>query len=217
VGSWSDPALRARVDEFVFSVERWVDPKALAKYCQSKSGHTGPDLAVDFAQLSVVHQRRLISAYLPPKDIPLGESTRDWRARLALLSAADWMKLGFAVSVLPFCGHVQRSMDGNFRRALRETFGPAVWAELDSHPQASGELQFLLGPGAWKVPPSVAAGGVRCAIEQACEWPSVVRERVCLKFDPAVLEAPVSVRGLTPYWLEIACKITLQDHPWLWS
>jgi len=31
------------------------------------------------------------------------------------------------------------------------------------------------------------------------------------------METPVSVRGLTPNWLEIACKITLQDHLWLWS
>ena len=215
--SWSDPALRSRIDDFLFSADRWADPVALARLCQSRPGQGVPGAAPDFEKLSAVQKRRLIAAHLPPKDIPLVELTRDWRTRLALLSAADWMKLGFAVSVLPFCGHVQRSMDGNFRRAVREAFGPTVWTELDSHPQASVELQFLLGPGAWKTTPAVAAGGVRCAIEQACDWPQPIRERVCLKLDPSVMEAPVSVRGLNPYWLEIACKITLQDHPWLWS
>ena len=217
LGGLDDLALRTRVDEFLFSMENWVDPLALARYLETKFGKSAQDFEGDFQKLSTVQKRRLISAYLPPRDIHLVNLTRDWRARLALLPAADWFRLGFAVSVLPFCGHIQRSMDGNFRRAVREAFGLTDWSDLDTHTEAASELQFLLGPGAWKTTLLVAAGGVRCAIEQACDWPIVIRERVCLKLDPAVMETPVSVRGLTPNWLEIACKITLQDHPWLWS
>lgn len=217
VAGLENVALRDRVDDFLFSMERWVDPRALARYCEAKSGTPAQGFEGDFFKLSDVQKRRLISMYFPTKDMHLVNLTRDWRARLALLPASDWMKLGFAVSVLPFCGHVQRSMDGNFRRAVREAFAPTIWSELDVHTSASVDLQFLLGHGAWKTTSAVAAGGVRCAIEQACDWPEVVRKRVCLKLDPVVMEAPVSVRGLTPYWLEIACKITLQDHPWLWS
>jgi hypothetical protein len=189
----------------------------LGRFFEAKFGKSAQSFEVDFQKLGAVQKGRLISAYFPARDIDFVDLTRDWRARLALLPASDWLRLGFAVSVLPFCGHIQRSMDGNFRRAVREAFGPTDWSDLDTHTAAPSELQFLLGPGAWKTTLLVAAGGVRCAIEQACDWPIVIRERVCLKLDPDVMETPVSVQGLTPNWLEIACKITLQDHPWLWS
>ena len=74
------------------------------------------------------------------------------------------------------------------------------------------------GSSAVKTPhiDGLAAGGMRSAVTQACGWPDPVRQRFALQFEPEELEAPPSVGGLDMTWLEIACKVSFPDHPWLW-
>ncbi len=209
--------LVSQVDRFLFGASQWVSPRALQEKIELSQPAALNAVPLDLKSLSDEQIQRLADRVAPIGAIELRRLTRDWHARLALLDAQRWMDLGFTLSVLPFCGHVQRSMDGNFRRALRDQFGADAAALLDQQAGKGPALKFLLGPGAWKHPERVAAGGVRAAMTQLCHWGGAVRQRFALQFDPQVLAVPESVEGLNETSLEIACKLTLQDHPWLWS
>lgn len=206
-----------QVDRFLFGASQWVSPAALRARVESTHALSQNATPLDLEHLSAAQLQRLADRVAPIGDIELRRLTRDWHSRLALLDAQRWMDLGFTLSVLPFCGQVQRSMDGNFRRALRDQFGADAVALLDEQAGEGLAPKFLLGPGAWKHPQRVAAGGVRAAMTELCDWGGAVRQRFALQFDPHVLAAPPSVEGLDETSLEIACKLTLQDHPWLWS
>jgi hypothetical protein len=208
---WSGDLLR-EVDRFLFGATQCVHADALRVKLKM-----APDQSLDPSALLPGQFRRLVERVAPGSAIDLFRLTQNWHSRLALLDAKLWLNLGFTLSVLPFCGHVQRSMDGNFRRALREQFGGDAAALLDEQAGKGPPLQFMLGAGAWKQPQLVAAGGVSAAFSQLCHWDDAVRDRFTLQFDPMILAAPPSVAGLDKTWLEIACKLTLQDHLWLWS
>lgn len=208
---WSAELVR-EVDRFLFGAPQWVHADALRARLDWPAEEPWGEPTLAPSQLQQLTERAA-----PVAGIDLLQLTRDWRARLALLDAQRWLELGFTLSVLPFCGHVQRSMDGNFRRALRDQFGVDAAALLDAQAGKGPPLQFKLGPGAWKRPELVAAGGVSAALLQVCDWGEAVRERFTLQFDPQILAAAPSVEGLDETWLEIACKLTLPDHPWLWS
>jgi len=209
--AWPDDLVR-EVDRFLFGASHWVNADALQMQL-----NLAPDEALDPKALAPAQFQRLVDRVAPVAAMDLSRLTQDWHYRLALLDAKRWLDLGFTLAVLPFCGHVQRSMDGNFRRALREQFGGDAAALLDEQAGKGPPLQFMLGAGAWKNPQQVAAGGVSAALAQLCDWDDAVRDRFTLQFDPKILAAPPSVVGLDKTWLEIACKLTLQDHPWLWS
>lgn len=207
----ADDLARA-LDRFLFGASQWVHEGALrARLHLAHEADAGP------LTLSPVQCQRLTDRIAPSTHIEVHRLAHNWRSRLALLDAQRWLDLGMTLSVLPFCGQAQRSMDGSFRRALRDRFGADAAALLDAQAGKGPALTCLLGPGAWKNPPAVAAAGVSAALLALGDWGSVVLDRFTLQFDPQVLKTAPSVAGLDDTWLEIACKLTLQDHPWLWS
>ena len=205
------------LDRFLFGMVPSVNAEALAAWVATVLVPREPQSRLAVEQLGFGQVEQLLARVAPIHGIALTRLTRDWQSRLALLPPSEWFKLGFTLSVLPFCGHAQRSMDGNFRRALRDNLGPEGATVLDQYAGRGRELEFLLGAGAWKNPELVATSGVRAAFEQVCPWGEPIRRRFLLQFSPRVFEGPASVAGLDETWLEIACKISLQDHPWLWS
>jgi hypothetical protein len=208
-----EPLFLEPLDRFFFATEGWVQAAALDRLVGAGgTASAGPATAGDAAGL-----RRAVARALPPRRLSPEMLTRDLRGRLALLPRADWLRLGLCLSALPFCGHILRSMDGHFRRAVRQALDEPALESLDRQDVAVGRVEFLLGPGAWRTPERVALGGMRAALEQACLWPDPVRERFLLQFGPDELALPPSVVGLNLHWLEIACKASLADHPWLWS
>lgn len=211
-GGWSGPALlREPLERFVFASDTWVRPRSLARHLGAPDPSAWGGAPADAAGL-----RRALARALPPHRLDAGLLGRDLRGRLALLPRADWLRLGLCIAVLPFCGQIQRSMDGHFRRAVRQALDEAALQSLDQQGMLAERPTFLAGAGAWRTPALLAAGGVRSAMEQACGWPDPVRQRFALQFEPEELEAPPSVGGLNMTWLEIACKVLLPDHPWLW-
>ena len=211
------PELLPQLDRFLFDLVPALDLEALEARVMATVTPTDAPRRIDFSRLQTPQIQRLLGRVAPIQGIALTRLCRDWQSRLALLPAGEWLKLGFAVSALPFCGHAQRSMDGNFRRALRDQLGPDATVALDACAGPQGQPQFMLAAGAWKSPELVAMAGVRSAFEQACPWGEAIRRRFILQFPASLLETPASVAGLDETWLEIACKLSLQDHLWLWS
>lgn len=204
-------ALGEPLERFVFAPHTWVRPRALARHLGASGLAIEPAALGDGAGL-----RRVMGRVLPPRRLDAALLTRNLRGRLALLPRADWLRLGLCISVLPFCGQIQRSMDGHFRRVVRQALDELTVQGLDAQAALGDRPVFLGGAGAWRTPDALAAGGLRAALEQACGWPDPVRTRFALQFEPEELEAPPSVGGLDMTWLEIACKASLPDHPWLW-
>lgn len=211
------PELVKKVDRFLFGAAQWVHPAALQDRLMSQSLGAESPPGLDGAPLAAQAIERLVARVAPVQDIRLGELTCSLPGRLALLDARDWLRLGLTVSSLPNCGRVHRSMDGHFRRTLREHLGPDAPALLDAQAGQGPELTFSPGPGAWRHADQMAAAGMRAALDQVCAWSEPVQQRFALQFAPAVWATPPSVDGLNRKWLEVACKLTLQDHPWLWS
>lgn len=205
------PALREPLARFLFAPDTWVLPASLTALLGLA------DNPAPLARLDDAGVRRVVARALPPRRLPLDLLTGDLQGRLALLDRAHWLRLGLCISVLPFCGRILKSMDGNFRRVVREALDERTLEALDRQADAVASIAFVLGPGAWRAPERVAAGGVRAALEQACLWPDPVRQRFLLQFGPDELSGPPSVGGLNQQCLEIACKASLPDHPWLWS
>lgn len=217
------PEARQRVGRFLFEAPKWVQPAALLSqpgWAASAAVGGVPGVSFSNAQGQVWSERQLqilADRLAPIKDIEPRGLMGHWSTRLCLLDASEWMRLGFALSVLPFCGQAQRSMDGHFRRALREHLGPEAPELLDALAGQGPPLKFLLGPGAWRQPQQVACGGLRSAWDQLCDWGRPVRTRFSLGFDPQVWRYPASVEGLNEQWLEVACKLIWQEQAWLWS
>ena len=209
---WRGPqALREPLERFIFAPHTWVSPRSLARHLGPADPTLEPPQPGDGAGLL-----RVVARALPPRRLDAGLLGRDLRGRLALLPRADWLRLGLCISVLPSCGQIQRSMDGHFRRVVRQALDETALQSLDQQGTVPARPVFLAGAGAWRAPALLAAGGMRSALEQACGWPDPVRQRFALQFEPEELEAPPSVGGLDMTWLEIACKASLPDHPWLW-
>lgn len=204
--------LWAPLREFLFDTHTWLKPKALAKALNAASP------ALDSLPGTPAAWRRALAHSQPPRRLDATLLAGPLRGRLALLSREEWWRLGLCVCVLPSCGQIQRSLDGHFRRAVRQLLDDETLEGLDQKAaHADTRPVFLAGPGAWRDPDSLAAGGVRAAMEQACSWPEPIRQRVRLRFEPKELTGPPSVRGLDITWLEIACRALWPQHPWLWS
>jgi hypothetical protein len=219
-------ALLEAVDRFVLAPEVWAVPQTLATWVRSDTSdldswlrQTTFDHSAPFAEgtLSDKAIQRLMAKASPLSSVDLGLLTCDWRHRLALLSKDEWSQLGLCLSALPFCGHLQRTMDGHLRRALRHGLELRVVDALDKQTAAAEMIDFTAGPGAWKYPQQLAWGGVRAAIEQVCCWPDSVQRRTLMRFDLEQLRAPVCVVGLDAHWLEMSCRLMWPEHPWLWS
>jgi hypothetical protein len=50
---------------------------------------------------------------------------------------------------------------------------------------------------------------------EAIDAPPVLLARAQLKFPPRYLEADKALLGLNAEHLELLCKVSLPDHPWL--
>ena len=205
-------ALHGPLRAFVFETQPALRPATLAQVLGCAEPGVQAGAAVDRGR------RRALARVAPPRRLDPKLLCRDLRGRLAMMPRADWLRLGLCLCVLPSCGQIQRSMDGHFRRVVRELLEEQAIRWLDGMEGFPGEKPVLwAGPGAWRSPEGLAAGGVRAAMSQVCHWPDLIRLRVRLNFEPGELEGPASVAGLDTSWLEIACKALWPDHPWLWS
>lgn len=203
--------LRAQLERFFFDVDQWVSLPALARQLNLSS-------TIEWAPLmtrSVV--RRTVAAHFQARRLNPALLTGELRGRLALLSRPDWLHLGLALALLPYGGGIRHSMDGHFRRAVRQAFDDATIDALDQRDTVEERPIFIGGPGAWRNQQVVALGGIRSAVEQACGWPDVVKERFYLQFEPSERSAPPSVDGVNGFWLEVACKTIFPNPHWLWS
>lgn len=210
--AWRGPdALRQPLARFVLDGVGWVRPRALARLTGANQAALRPDFGGDGAALG-----RTLARALPPRRLDLELLGRDLRGRLALLPREDWLQLGLCIAVLPSCGGIRRSMDGHFRRVVQRALDESALTNLEERAEVPDRPAFLGGPGAWRAADRMAAGGVRAALEQVCVWPDPVRQRFELQFEPEELDVPPSVGGLNMTWLEIACKASWPDHPWLW-
>ena len=205
-------ALQAPLRAFMFETESWLRPRAVA----AALGYT--QAPPDAGLANGPGWRRLTAQVAPPGRLDVDLVCADLRGRLALLSRTDWLRLGLCVCVLPSCGQIQRSMDGHFRRVVRQLLDEEAMAGLDRMEALPAERPVdLSSPGAWRAPEALAAAGLRAAMTQACRWTDPVRRRVELHFEPDELAGPPAVGGLDMRWMEIACKALWPDHPWLWS
>lgn len=200
-------AMLDAVDRFVWHPEKWLRQTALS----------GVELQVNMIGAPAL--RRHLSRRSRTCDLPLSE----WRSgqtagalQLALLSRDEWLRLGMVTSMLPMCGHARDSIDGNFRRVVKQCLDQDGLEKLD-HGFPAGTLRSRLGPGAWRDPSAVALGGVSAVLGQLCKWPQAVMNRFTLGFEPGELQRPQAVVGLNSEWMEFACKISWPDHPWLSS
>lgn len=214
------------VEDYFFSPHHWVHPATLSLWSVAEpleagrwSSPTGPAELHNLppGDWNAASIRRMVDHLCPPGAVDLDALRVPWRNRLALLSRQDWMHLGLCLAVLPFCGHLQRSMDGHLRRALRQGLEERVVQALDQEKSASQMLHFLGPAGAWRNPQAVALGGARSAMEQVCRWPDPVRRRSLLRFSTEELRVSPSVSGLDAHWLELSCRLLWPEHPWLWS
>ncbi|WP_194944851.1 hypothetical protein [Limnohabitans sp. 2KL-3] len=202
-----DQALYDALNRFVWHPEKWLRQTGLSVNAPS------------LKQMDVQTIRRHVSEISKACDLPLAL----WRSpeapgalRLALLSRDEWMRLGLVVSMLPMCGRAHGSIDGHFRRMVKQCLDQDGLEKLD-HGFPSAQLTTRLGPGAWRNAAGVALGGVSAIIHQICDWPEAVSNRFSLAFEPGELNKPPSVVGLNSEWMEFACKISWPDHPWLCS
>jgi hypothetical protein len=203
----SGQAFLQALDRFVWQPEQWVRRSGL------------PDGAPALGQLDAVGVRSLVGRSSRPRDLPWGQ----WQGpdarplRLALLSREDWLRLGLVVAMLPMCGRARPSIDGHFRRVVKQCLDENGLERLD-HDLPAGPLPVsLLGPGAWRDSGALSLGGISAALGQVCHWPEAVLARFRLGFDAGELEQSPAVDGLTSDWMEFACKLSWPDHPWLWS
>jgi hypothetical protein len=197
--------------EFLFETDPWLRPRAIIRALGSPAP-AGLPMSPDSGW------RRLLARAAPPHKLDADLLTQDLRGRLALLSRTDWLSLGLCVGVLPACGQIERSMDGHFRRVVRQLLDDDALQRLDRVVEFGRDKPvFRAGPGAWRSPAPLAAGGVRAIMAQVCLWPDPVTLRVKMRFEPEELHGPPSVSGLDITWLEIACEALWPDHPWLWN
>ena len=208
--SYPEP-LRAPLARFVFDTDQWVMPAAL----MDDIGITRHELWNSLVVGKAI--RITVAKHFPPNRLDLSLLTASLPGRLALLPRSDWLRLGLSLSFLPYCGHIRSSMDGHFRRAIREHLDETAVLTLEQHGEVDDRPQFKAGPSAWRHPQIVALGGVRAGLEQVCRWPGAVRQRFELQFDSSERSVAPSVDGLNGYWLELACKIIFPQHHWLWS
>ena len=207
-----DPAARqaflSALDRFVWQPEQWLRRSDL------------PAGAPALGQFDTASLRYVVNRHSSPRDLPL----RQWQEggqvgllRLALLRREEWLRLGTVVAMLPMCGRARHSIDGHFRRVVKQCLDEDGLERLD-HDFPSLELpRSRLGPGAWRDTSAVSHGGIRAVLGQVCDWPDSVLNRFRLGFDVGELEQPPAVDGLTSEWMEFACKLSWPDHPWLWS
>jgi len=204
-------ALQQALLRFCFDTDQWVNTAALLKQLNLNRLH-GWELGMSGDAL-----KKFVGKHSNPARLDLALLTSELSGRLALMPRSDWLRLGICLSFLPYCGHIRVSMDGHFRRAVREHLDESALIMLEQHGEVEDRPVFIGGAGAWRNPHLVALGGVRAGLEQACRWPDVLRQRFLLQFDMSELAVKPTVQGLNGYWLELACKTIFPQHPWLWS
>jgi hypothetical protein len=204
-------ALRQALMRFCFDTDQWVNTAALLEQLNLKRLHDR-DLAITGHAL-----KKVVGKHSHPARLDLALLTSELSGRLALMPRSDWLRLGICLSFLPYCGHIRVSIDGHFRRAVREHLDESALLMLEQHGEVQDRPVFTAGVGAWRTPHLVALGGVRAGIEQACRWPDALMQRFLLQFETAERAVGPGVQGLNGYWLELACKTIFPRHPWLWS
>jgi len=209
VGYSSD--LQIPLEQFFFNVDQWVNTHALIAELKV------PNDAFWAQDMNSSAVRKIVARHYRANRLSISLLTGSFRGRLALLSRDDWLRLGMCIAVLPQRGVIRRSMDGHFRRAVRQGFDEDVINSLEQLGSVEDGPEFTGGAGAWRTPHRVALGGVIAAVEQACSWPDPIRARFYLHFEPQEREVPPSVVGLNCYWLELVCKILFPKPHWLWS
>lgn len=208
-------SLLERVGHFLFQAHQWVNPQAFIHQYTAHTGVLDEKYRSMCAQIPPSQWPDLIAKIAPIKAIDSHRICQDWRSRLVLLPESDWLNLGLMVSVLPLRKNVHDSMDGHFRRVLRQHFSLDSLT-LITESEVPESFQTLSPAGSWRNPDQMSAAGVRAVWDHVQDWDAPVRTRCALRFDPWVLDTPSSVTNLTSDILEVACKITFQDHPWLW-
>lgn len=204
-------ALQAPLERFLFDADQWVMPRALLR-----------DLGcADEADFDAAMSRQAIRTIVAQRHqvgrLSVQLLAGDLRWRLALAPRDDWLRLGLCASLLPYCGRIRNSMDGHFRRVVREQFETSAIDLLEEHGGVGDLPVFLAGAGAWRKSETVALGGIRSMLEQACGWPVTLRRRFNLQFEPEELDVSPSVGGLNGYWLEVVCRTMFPESHWLWS
>ncbi|MEY3007653.1 MAG: hypothetical protein RI942_1995 [Pseudomonadota bacterium] len=203
--------LQIPLERFFFNVDQWVSTPALISELKL---HSDASWAQDMNPSAV---RKIVARHYRANRLSISLLTGSFKGRLALLSRDDWLRLGMFSAVLPHRSVIRHSMDGHFRRAVRQGFDEVVINSLEQLGSIEDGPEFTGGAGAWRTPQRVALGGVIAAVEQACSWPDPIRARFYLHFEPDERGVPPSVVGLNSHWLELACKILFPKPHWLWS
>lgn len=155
------------------------------------------------------------------KEIDLKSFEHSIGNKLALLSMDEWRLLGLGAALLPSVGRISRSMDGNFRRAIRTVLKEADIEALDAlatdESLMSSKPNFLAPSMVWKNMDVVQAGGMKAILEQICSWPPAISDRTMWKFAATEKQVGPIVTGLQPQHIEVLCKTLLPNHPWLLS
>jgi hypothetical protein len=157
----------------------------------------------------------------PVAQVPVQAFADKLSLKLALLNPAEWQLLGVGVALLPSIGRIARSMDGNFRRAIRTVLQESQIEGLDAlakNEALTGVSFVFQAPSTvWKNMSLVQAAGVQAILQEVCEWPSEVSERALWKLPVSEQATSPIVTGLTIESIEALCKILLPNHPWLLS
>ena len=189
--------LNTRITHYLFAPSRWANAKKLVATMQQK-----PE------QITQVNDAflDLVGKSLKPELTPPFFET--FANRLVLLTIEEWQKLAICVALLPYSGKIARSMDGYFRRAVRDLADPEMVSQVDSLTLESKPV-FV---GNW-ADVSTLTHGVINAVMDACDWPEPVKEYTLLRFEDSLPAA--NIEQLTISQIEVACKISLPNLSWL--
>jgi hypothetical protein len=203
--------LNEAIWRFLFEPESWADPNALEALVWSDDQEILKRLGL---KPTPRQWRQLINQSHRLSDIDLDLFAQRPAHRLLLLDLKSLRRLSLAACLLPFFGKVCRSMDGNFRRTSRLLFSEAELQRFDAQSSMAQTVRFSLPASQWREPERLIQSGMASLFE-AIDASPVLHARAQLKFPPRYLDADNALSGLNAEHLELLCKVSLPDHPWL--